>query len=57
MIVFQIDVDGVTILESKRNSPVRSYADRPNAFTGAFELMQPKRRLIHVLGTICLIQG
>ena len=50
VIVFQINVDGITFDPTKRNAPVSAGADRIAAFVAANECMKAEPRQIHVLG-------
>ena len=49
VIVFQIDVDGITFDPTKPNAQVSAGADRMAAFVAANECMKAEPRQIHVL--------
>jgi hypothetical protein len=56
MVIFQIHVAGVASGEEKSHPPVGPYCHRPHAFTAAFQWVQSKCRLVHILHVTGLIE-
>ncbi len=56
MVIFQIRVIGIASVKAKGHAPVGPYRHCSVAFTIAFERMQSKRGLAHILHVTGLIQ-
>jgi hypothetical protein len=49
VIIDEIDVNRLPAFKTEHDAPIRAHCHRPLSFTVAFQRMEPKRRLSHVV--------